>query len=116
LNDPAWKDSDVYKQKGMLQSILLAIADQAKMDLLQANNDDMVNRGNFYFSYAVDLTLEQTKIIEKDLHAVEERILEFRKQNETTDHDQLQQLRYTVLKTPPSSIYVKAFSGDPAFR
>ena len=35
------------------------------MDLLQASDADIVNRGNFYYAYAISLTSEQTKIIEK---------------------------------------------------
>jgi DNA-binding transcriptional ArsR family regulator len=107
LKNPAWEDGNVYNQKGMLQSLLLAIADQVKTELLQASDADMVKRGNFYFSYAVDLTLEQSQIIETDLRAVGDRILEFRNQNQSIDRDRLQQLHYTVLKTPPSPTDIK---------
>lgn len=93
-------DSKAHKQKQIRQSYLLGVTEQVKMDLLQASDADIVNRGNFYYAYAINLTYEQTKLIESELGLVEEHLLEFRKQNESLDPDRLVSIRYTVLKTP----------------
>jgi len=88
-----------------ISDMLKAISEQARMDIQQASPEDIVMRGNFYYQYEVDLTYEESKLIEKELREVRDHLLQLSEahQGNSTQPDCLH-LRYTVFKTPVPAI------------
>jgi DNA-binding transcriptional ArsR family regulator len=88
-----------------IRDMLKAISEQARMDIHKATAEDMLNRGNFYYQYEVDLTYDESKLIEKELREVRDHIVKLSEDNQNnSDKTDLLHLRYTVLKTPVPAI------------
>jgi DNA-binding transcriptional ArsR family regulator len=101
-NSPLPSPNNHAAEKGSaIRDMLKAISEQARMDIHQATPEDMAIRGNFYYQYEVDLTYEESKVIEKELREVRDHMLILSEDHQkAVDQSDCQHLRYTVFKTP----------------